>query len=204
MFIREIDQLLKRHDPRWRIGIFVVFLIACVQSIAVVVRPLPINALIAGAKPDTWWGGIEAVLTRDIDRIWLYVGLIFAIEVVVLIFFMLSEYRTSALSERIIRSIRGSIALNLHKRGAFHPAILRLFSLGFSCLNLTYPYLDLLGGINNQVYASALFFNPLAQGGNFRRHVSNALAVLLDRLICQSLLSVILFIYTQSFFNPFR
>ncbi len=39
MFIREIDTLLKRHDPRWRIGIFVIFLIACVQSIAVVVRP---------------------------------------------------------------------------------------------------------------------------------------------------------------------
>ncbi|MBI3505627.1 MAG: ABC transporter ATP-binding protein [Proteobacteria bacterium] len=113
MFIREIDTLLKRHDPRWRIGIFVIFLIACVQSIAVVVRPLPINALIGGPKPDTWWGGIEAVLLRDFDRIWLYVGLIFAIEVVVLIFFLLSEYRTSALSERIIRSIRGSIALNL-------------------------------------------------------------------------------------------
>ncbi len=113
MFIREIDTLLKRHDPRWRVGILVIFLIACVQSIAVVVRPLPINALIAGTKPDTWWGGIEAVLLHDIDRIWLYVGLIFAIEVIVLIFFLLSEYRTSALSERIIRSIRGSIALNL-------------------------------------------------------------------------------------------
>ncbi len=113
MFIREIDTLLKKHDPKWRVGIFVIFLIACVQSIAVVVRPLPINALIEGPKPGTWWGGIEATLLRDIDRIWLYVGLIFAIEVVVLIFFLLSEYRTSALSERIIRSIRGSIALNL-------------------------------------------------------------------------------------------
>ncbi len=113
MFVREIDALLKRHDPRWRIGIAVVFLIACVQSIAVVVRPLPINALISGPAPESWWGRIEAALTRDIDRIWLYVGLIFAIEVVVLIFFLLSEYRTSALSERIIRSIRGAIALNL-------------------------------------------------------------------------------------------
>lgn len=113
MFIREIDSLLKKHDPKWRVGIFIIFLIACVQSIAVVVRPLPINALIDGPKPGTWWGGIEAVLLRDFDRIWLYVGLIFAIEVVVLIFFLLSEYRTSALSERIIRSIRGSIALNL-------------------------------------------------------------------------------------------
>ncbi|MBL8834115.1 MAG: ABC transporter ATP-binding protein [Rhodospirillales bacterium] len=113
MFIREIDALLKKHDPKWRVGIFVIFLIACVQSVAVVVRPLPINALIEGPKPDTWWGGIEAALLRDFDRIWLYVGLIFAIEFVVLAFFLLSEYRTSALSERIIRSIRGSIALNL-------------------------------------------------------------------------------------------
>lgn len=113
MFVREIDALLRKHDPRWRIGIFIVFLIACVQSVAVVVRPLPINALIAGPHPETWWGKIETALTGNIDRIWLYVALIFAIEVFVLVFFLLSEYRTSALSERIIRSIRGAIALNL-------------------------------------------------------------------------------------------
>jgi len=113
MFVREIDALLKKHDPRWRLGLFVIFLIACVQSVAVVVRPLPINALIEGAKPDTFLGRIETALVGGYDRVWFYLGLIFAIEFVVLAFALLSEYRTSALSERIIRSIRGSIALNL-------------------------------------------------------------------------------------------
>ena len=28
MFVREIDALLKKHDPRWRLGLFVIFLIA--------------------------------------------------------------------------------------------------------------------------------------------------------------------------------
>ncbi|MCA3260446.1 MAG: ABC transporter ATP-binding protein [Telmatospirillum sp.] len=113
MFIREIDALLKKHDPRWRFALFLIFLIACVQSIAIVARPLPINVLIDGAKPESWWGGIEAALVGDGNRIWFYVALIFAIEILVFAFFLLSEYRTSALSERIIRSIRGSIALNL-------------------------------------------------------------------------------------------
>jgi ABC-type multidrug transport system fused ATPase/permease subunit len=113
MFIREIDALLKKHDKHWRFALFLIFLIACVQSVAIVARPLPINALVDGAKPQSWWGGIEAALVGDGDRIWFYVALIFAIEIVVFGFFLLSEYRTSALSERIIRSIRGSIALNL-------------------------------------------------------------------------------------------
>jgi ABC-type multidrug transport system fused ATPase/permease subunit len=113
MFIREIDALLKKHDKHWRFALFLIFLIACVQSVAIVARPLPINALVDGAKPQSWWGGIEAALVGDGDRIWFYVALIFAIEIIVFGFFLLSEYRTSALSERIIRSIRGSIALNL-------------------------------------------------------------------------------------------
>jgi ABC-type multidrug transport system fused ATPase/permease subunit len=113
MFIREIDALLKKHDKHWRFALFLIFLIACVQSVAIVARPLPINALVEGAKPQSWWGGIEAALVGDGDRIWFYVALIFAIEIIVFGFFLLSEYRTSALSERIIRSIRGSIALNL-------------------------------------------------------------------------------------------
>jgi ABC-type multidrug transport system fused ATPase/permease subunit len=113
MFIREIDALLKKHDKHWRFALFLIFLIACVQSVAIVARPLPINALVEGAKPQSWWGGIEAALVGDGNRIWFYVALIFAIEIIVFGFFLLSEYRTSALSERIIRSIRGSIALNL-------------------------------------------------------------------------------------------
>jgi ABC-type multidrug transport system fused ATPase/permease subunit len=113
MFIREIDALLRKHDPRWRAGIFVIFLIACVQSIAVVARPLPINALVTPPKPDGWWGAVEAWALGGLDRVWFYIGLVFLAEIVVLGFFLLSEYRTSRLSERIIRSIRGSIALNL-------------------------------------------------------------------------------------------
>lgn len=117
MFLREIDALLRKHDPRWRTGLLIIFLIACVQSIAVVTRPLPINALVTPPPPDSWWGQVEAWALAtpfgSMDRVWFYVGLVFVAEAVVLTFFLLSEYRTSRLSERIIRSIRGSIALNL-------------------------------------------------------------------------------------------
>jgi ATP-binding cassette, subfamily B, bacterial len=113
MFIREIDALLRKHDPRWRRGILIIFLIACVQSIAVVMRPLPINALVTPPPADSLMGRIEYWALGEIDRVWFYVGLVFLAELVVFCFFLLAEYRTSRLSERIIRSIRGSIALNL-------------------------------------------------------------------------------------------
>lgn len=113
MFLAEIDRLLKAHDPHWRRAIFVVFVLAATHSGASVLRPLPIKALVEPPPPDTWWGGIERTLTADMNRIWLYVALIIAIELVILGFRYAAELRTSYVTERIIRSIRGDIAMTL-------------------------------------------------------------------------------------------
>ena len=46
MFLAEIDRLLRRHNPLWRRAIAVAFAIAACQSIAIVLRPIPIKSLI--------------------------------------------------------------------------------------------------------------------------------------------------------------
>ena len=113
MFLVEIDRLLKAHDARWRRAIFFVFVLSAIHSGAAVLRPLPIKALVEPPMPDTWWGQIERTLTGDMNRIWLYVALIIAIELVILGFRYAAELRTSHVTERIIRSIRGDISMTL-------------------------------------------------------------------------------------------
>ncbi len=113
MFLAEIDRLLKAHDARWRRAIAFVFVLAATHSAAAVLRPLPIKALVEPPPPDSWWGEIERTLTAPESRIWLYIALIIAIELVILGFRYAAEVRTSHVTERIIRSIRGDISMTL-------------------------------------------------------------------------------------------
>mgnify|MGYP003340235013 FL=1 len=117
MFLRDIDRLLREHDPRWRVGIFVVFTLAALQAAAVVFRPLPIRALIEPPTPD----GVFATIERFVlgsgaaagSRVWLYVGIVVLLELAVLCLRFTTEIRTATLTERIMRSIRARIAENL-------------------------------------------------------------------------------------------
>ena len=113
MFLRDIDRLLRDHDRSWRLGMLAVFVLAALQSIAVVLRPLPIRALIEPPPPDSVFGAIEHATQAVMPRLWLYVGLVVAIEVAILVLRFSAEIRTASLTERIIRSIRGRIAENL-------------------------------------------------------------------------------------------
>jgi ATP-binding cassette subfamily B protein len=113
MFLAEIDRLLKAHDAHWRRAIAFVFVLAATHSAAAVLRPLPIKALVEPPPPASWWGQIEQQLTAPENRIWLYVALIIAIELVILGFRYAAEVRTSYVTERIIRSIRGDISMTL-------------------------------------------------------------------------------------------
>ncbi len=117
MFLRDIDRLLREHDRQWRAGIFVVFVISVLQSIAVVFRPLPIRALVEPPPDDSLFAALER-LTLDVwaspgARIGLYVGLVLLIEFGILVLRYTAEIRTASLTERIMRSIRGRIAENL-------------------------------------------------------------------------------------------
>ncbi|HEX9463281.1 MAG TPA: ABC transporter ATP-binding protein [Alphaproteobacteria bacterium] len=113
MFLRDIDRLLREHDRSWRLGMFTVFALAALQSIAVVARPLPIRALIEPPAPDSFFGVIERVASAVMSRVWLYVGLVILIEVSILVLRYTAEVKTATLTERVIRSIRGRIAENL-------------------------------------------------------------------------------------------
>jgi ABC-type multidrug transport system fused ATPase/permease subunit len=113
MFLREIDRLLREHDPRWRIGMAVVFVIAALQSIAVVTRPLPIRTLIEPPATSGFFGWLEHLTSSPSNRVWLYVALVVGIEVAILVLRYTAEVRTATLTERVIRSIRGRIAENL-------------------------------------------------------------------------------------------
>lgn len=117
MFLREIDKLLREHDPRWRGGMFVVFLLAALQSMAVVFRPLPIRALVEPPEPETPFARIEQLVAQlwasPTARVWIYVGLVVAVEVLIFALRYTAELRTSKITERIMRSIRGRIAENL-------------------------------------------------------------------------------------------
>ena len=113
MFLAEIDRLLKAHDAHWRRAIAFVFVLAATHSAAAVLRPLPIKALVEPPPPNSWWGEIERALTAPESRIWLYIALIIAIELVILGFRYAAEVRTSYVTERIIRSIRGDISMTL-------------------------------------------------------------------------------------------
>lgn len=113
MFLAEIDQLLKGHDPRWRRALGIIFVLSAIHSTASILRPLPIKALVEPADPGSWWDRIEKALVEPASRIWLYVGLIIAIEFVILAFRYVAELRTAYVTERISRSIRDDIALTL-------------------------------------------------------------------------------------------
>lgn len=117
MFLREIDRLLREHDPRWRAGMFFVFALMALQSASVVFRPLPIRALIEPPEPDSPFATVEGLFAQlwssPTARIWLYVGLVVALEFVIFGLRYTAEIRTSRITERIMRSIRGRIAENL-------------------------------------------------------------------------------------------
>lgn len=113
MFLRDIDRLLREHDRSWRLGMFTVFALAALQSIAVVARPLPIRALIEPPPPDSFFGTLERLASAVMSRVWLYVGLVILIEVSILVLRYTAEVKTATLTERVIRSIRGRIAENL-------------------------------------------------------------------------------------------
>ena len=113
MFLSEIDRLLKAHDPRWRRAIALVLALAALHSTAAVLRPLPIKALVEPPDPGSWWAAAERALTTPENRVWLYVGLIIAIELTILGFRYAAEVRTAFVTERIVRSIRGDIAATL-------------------------------------------------------------------------------------------
>ena len=113
MFLAEIDRLLRRHNPLWRWAIAVAFAIAACQSIAIVLRPIPIKSLIEPPAPGTLFHALEQATAGALERVWLYAGIIVLLELVIFVSMIATEFVISRMSERVIRSIRGSIVATL-------------------------------------------------------------------------------------------
>jgi ABC-type multidrug transport system fused ATPase/permease subunit len=113
MFLAEIDRLLRRHNPLWRWAVAAAFAIAACQSIAIVLRPIPIKSLIEPPAPGTLFHALEQATAGALDRIWLYAGIIVLLELVIFASMIATEFVISRMSERVIRSIRGSIVATL-------------------------------------------------------------------------------------------
>ena len=114
MFIAEIDRLLRRHNPLWRWAIAAAFAIAACQSVAVVMRPIPIKSLIEAPAADSLFGQIEAAAVgAGIGRVWLYAGIVIALEATIFCAMIATEFVISRMGERVVRSIRGSIVASL-------------------------------------------------------------------------------------------
>jgi len=109
MFIAEIDRLLRRHNPGWRRAIALAFAIAATQSVAVVLRPLPIKALLEPPPPGSLFALLEAACAGWLDRVWVYAGIILLLELTIFGAMLASEAVISRMGERVIRSIRGAI-----------------------------------------------------------------------------------------------
>jgi len=113
MFLAEIDRLLSRHNPVWRRAILGAFVIAACQSVAVVLRPIPIKMLIEPPAPETFFAWAEAATAGFMGRLWMYAGIIVALELIVFGAMIAAELVISRMSERVVRSIRGSIVASL-------------------------------------------------------------------------------------------
>jgi ABC-type multidrug transport system fused ATPase/permease subunit len=114
MFLAEIDRLLRRHNPLWRWAIAAAFAIAACQAVAIVMRPLPIKSLIEPPGADSLLGRLEAIAAgAGIGRIWLYAGIVIALEAVIFCAMISTEAVISRMGERVVRSIRGSIVATL-------------------------------------------------------------------------------------------
>jgi ATP-binding cassette, subfamily B, bacterial len=113
MFLAEIDRLLRRHNPAWRWAIAAAFAIAACQSIAVVLRPIPIKSLIEPPAEGTWFHALEQAASGMLGRVWVYAAIIVLLELVIFCAMISTEFVISRMSERVIRSIRGSIVATL-------------------------------------------------------------------------------------------
>jgi energy-coupling factor transporter ATP-binding protein EcfA2 len=82
--------------------------------VAIVMRPIPIKSLIEPPGADSLLGRLEAVAAgAGIGRIWLYAGIVIALEAVIFCAMISTEAVISRMGERVVRSIRGSIVATL-------------------------------------------------------------------------------------------
>ncbi len=110
---RQIDRLLVGYDRWYRWRLAAIFLLAAVQTLVVVARPMPVKALVeeGSATHPGWLDRLAGMAGADVLLVFL--GLALLVEGLAFALRLAEENRSTALSERLIRAIRGDIAGNL-------------------------------------------------------------------------------------------
>ena len=109
--LADIDRLLSTHVPRWRLRFAGVVALASTEAATVVLRPLPIKALVESTPDSGWFATLPAA--TGLPWFWLCIVAIFAIEATILGLRILIELYLSVLVEQMSRSIRLAVARRL-------------------------------------------------------------------------------------------
>ncbi len=113
MILRDIDRLLIGYDRRYRLRLLAILLLSAVQTLLVVLRPLPIKVLVETPESGSWEETLRHWAGGGDGLVYVFAGLILAVEVLILGFRLTGEFRSTRLSERFIRRIRGDVAATL-------------------------------------------------------------------------------------------
>lgn len=113
MIIADIDRVLHGYDRRYRWRLALVMALAAIQTALVVLRPLPIKFLVETPVPGSWEAQLRDWAGGPDRFVYVFAGLVLAIELLILLFRLSAEFRSTRLSERFIRRIRADVAANL-------------------------------------------------------------------------------------------
>jgi ATP-binding cassette subfamily B protein len=107
----DIDRLLAVHLPAWRMRFAAIVALAASEAATVVLRPLPIKALVDPIPVEGWFARLPEI--TGIRWFWLCIIAIVAIEAVLLSLRIVIELRLSVFVEQLTRSIRRAVARRL-------------------------------------------------------------------------------------------
>lgn len=113
MILLRIDRLLAGYDSRYRWKLALILALAAIQTVLVVLRPIPVKFLVDQPEPGSFLAGLHDWAGGPQGYLIGFAVLIFLIEGAILIFRIWSENRSTRLSETLMRRIRGDVAANL-------------------------------------------------------------------------------------------
>lgn len=112
MSLAAIDRLLRQTDRAYRRRLLACLTLAAVQTLLVVLRPLPLQILLPPTPTPEWIGTAHALLP-GLSALALFLLFIAVLEFTVFAVRVTEENASTRLSERLIRALRNRIARHL-------------------------------------------------------------------------------------------
>jgi len=109
--LSDIDRLLSIHVPGWRARFVAIAALATAEAATVVLRPLPIKALVEPEPTEGWFAALPTLL--GLRWFWVCILAIVLIEAAILSLRILNERLLSTMVEQLSRSIRRAVATRL-------------------------------------------------------------------------------------------